>query len=127
MSLEEHRVDEMDIDDYKLYIGRDAVSNDYLSLRFARANDYWFHVKGMPSAHVILACHDKRPEKSTIKKVAAITAYHSKQKNAGKVAVIYTMAKYVSKSRGAKPGSVICKKENTIMVKAAAPESFLQI
>ncbi|WP_372369080.1 NFACT RNA binding domain-containing protein [Candidatus Uabimicrobium sp. HlEnr_7] len=121
---DDYRIDEIEIDSYKVHIGRDAKSNDYLSLRFARANDYWFHVKGMPSAHVVLACHDNLPEKSTVKKIAAITAYYSKQKNAGKVAIIYTMAKYVSKSRGAKPGSVVVKKETLVMVKPASPESF---
>ena len=124
-NAEDHRIDEFEIDGYKVYVGRDAKSNDYVSLRLAKANDYWFHVKGMPSAHVVLACHENRPEKSTIKKIAALTAYYSKQKNAGKTAITYTMAKFVSKSRGAKPGSVVVKKDNVIMVKPLSPESLV--
>lgn len=118
-----YRIDELEVDTYKVYIGKDAESNDYVSLRLAKANDYWFHLKGMPSAHIVLCCHNERPSKSTIKKIAALTAYHSKQKSAGKVAVIYTMAKFVKKGRGAKAGSVNVSKETVIMVTAENIES----
>ena len=51
------------------------------------------------------------PSRDVIKKVASLTAFHSKMKKGGKVSVIYTQAKNVGKGRGAKPGSVIVKKE----------------
>ncbi|MCB0278965.1 MAG: NFACT family protein [Calditrichaeota bacterium] len=36
------------IDSHDVYIGKSAENNDYLSMKFARANDYWFHVPGSP-------------------------------------------------------------------------------
>src|SRR4051794_19029916 len=36
--------------------GRTEADNDRLSLKLAKANDYWFHVRGMPGSHVVLRC-----------------------------------------------------------------------
>ena len=67
---------------------------------------------------MILKCHnDDKPKTDTIKKVASLAAYHSKQKKGGKVKVIYTYAKNVKKYRGAAPGSVITNKEKAVQVR----------
>ena len=50
---------------FKAYAGKTDADNDQLSLRFARANDYWFHVKGMPGSHVILRVEDAEPERTS--------------------------------------------------------------
>ena len=34
--------------------GRTDADNDRLSLKVARPNDWWFHVRGMPGSHVVL-------------------------------------------------------------------------
>ena len=34
--------------------GKNDQDNDHLSLKMAKANDYWFHVKGLPGSHVLL-------------------------------------------------------------------------
>ena len=109
---------EFEIDGHDVFVGKDAKSNDFLSLKLSKANDYWFHVQGSPGSHVILKWHGykEEPQKELLKKVASLTAYYSKQKNAGTIPVIYTQSKYVKKPKGAKPGAVVVQKEKSIFV-----------
>jgi predicted ribosome quality control (RQC) complex YloA/Tae2 family protein len=108
--------------DWIVLAGKTDTDNDYLSLKMANPNDYWFHVRGMPGSHVILREKDgEEPDKSILKEAAAIAAWHSKAKNGGVTAVSCTMAKYVSKPRGAKPGTVTIKKESVLKVKPGIP------
>ena len=87
-------------------------------MKVARPNDWWFHVRGMPGSHVILqAKEDEEPDSETLKRAAAIAAYHSKARNGGVVAVSCTQAKYVSKPRGAKSGTVTIRKETVLKVR----------
>lgn len=109
--------------DWSVLAGKTDADNDYLSLKISNPNDYWFHVRGMPGSHVILReKEDEKPDKSILKEAAAIAAYHSKAKNGGVTAVSYTLAKYVTKPRGAKPGTVSIKKESVLKVRPAIPE-----
>ena len=102
--------------------GKTDGDNDYLSLKAANPNDYWFHVRGMPGSHVILRKKEgEEPGKSVIKEAAAIAAWHSKAKNGGVTAVSCTQAKYVSKPGGAKPGTVRIRKESVLKVRPAIP------
>jgi predicted ribosome quality control (RQC) complex YloA/Tae2 family protein len=118
---------EYDFDGELVVVGKDSKSNDYLSLKYAKANDYWFHVHGSPGSHVVLKWHGKKekPSKELLEKVAALTAYHSKQKNAGTVPVIYTLAKHVRKPRGAAAGSVIVANEKSIFTKPKPYEELV--
>ena len=108
---------------YNIYIGRDSKSNDYLSVKFAKQNDYWFHARGMPGSHVVLKVDSKKEviPKNIIKQAASLAAYYSKAKTAGTVPVSYTFAKFVYKKKGLEPGKVILTKENTILVKPDIP------
>jgi predicted ribosome quality control (RQC) complex YloA/Tae2 family protein len=103
-------------------VGKTEADNDELSLRVAEPNDWWFHVRGMPGSHVVLrAREDAEPERATLERAAAIAAYHSKARDGGVVAVSCTRARYVSKPRGAKPGTVMIKKETVVKVRPALP------
>ncbi len=106
-------------DKYHVYVGRDSKSNDYLSIKFAKQNDYWFHARGLPGSHVVLRVENTKEvmPKDIIKKTAAIAAYYSKAKTAGTASVSYTFAKFVYKKKGMLPGKVMLTKEKTILVK----------
>ncbi len=108
--------------------GKTDADNDRISMKRAKANDWWFHVRGMPGSHVILRAKNREePDRETLKKAAAIAAYHSKARNGGIVAVSCTQAKYVSKPRGAKPGTVSLRKETVLKVRPGIPESAQKI
>lgn len=102
----------------EILVGMDDASNDYLSLKLASANDLWFHVSGVPGSHVVLRQPESggMPDRDSIKEAAALAAWYSKMRKGKNVAVHYCLAKNVSKSRGAKPGSVLIRQEKKIKV-----------
>ena len=107
---------------FEIKAGKTDADNDQLSLKIAHPNDYWFHVSGMPGSHVILHHPDQvTPDRETLRMAAALAAWHSKSRHAKKAKVRYTQAKYVSKPRGAKPGSVVIKQAKTVKVTPERP------
>lgn len=101
-----------------IWVGQDDRSNDALSLKLAHPNDLWFHVSGLPGSHVVLRCGEQEiePDRDSIREAAALAAWFSKMRQGGRVAVNYCLAKYVSKPRGAKPGTVSIKQAKKIKV-----------
>jgi predicted ribosome quality control (RQC) complex YloA/Tae2 family protein len=116
-------------DKYNVFVGRDSKSNDYLSLKFSKQNDYWFHARGLPGSHVILRVENKKEgiPKDVIKKAASIAAFYSKAKTAGTAPVSYTFAKFVHKKKGMLPGKVLLSKENTLLVKPGIPKNCILV
>lgn len=105
-------------DGWKALAGRSEADNDRLSLHIARANDWWFHVRGMPGSHVVLqGPPGEEPSRALVRRAAAIAAYHSKARGGGVVAVSATLARYVQKPPGAKPGTVQIRKETVLKVR----------
>jgi len=103
--------------------GRTDDDNDRLSLKMARPDDWWFHVKGMPGSHVILKARpDEKPGREIMKQAAGIAVYHSKARLMGMAGVVCTKAAHVSKPRGAKSGTVNIKNERVIKARACLPE-----
>ncbi len=110
---------------WEVLAGKSEMDNDYLSLKMANQQDYWFHVRSMPGSHVILrAKPDEDPDRETLKRAAAVAAYHSKARKGGIVAVSCTRARYVTKPRGAKPGTVQIRKESVLKVRPDLPPAL---
>ncbi len=103
--------------------GKTDADNDRLSLKEARPNDWWFHVRGMPGSHVLLkALPDEEPGKDILKAAAAVAAWHSKARTGGVTPVACTKAAHVTKPRGAKPGTVQIRKETILKVRPGLPD-----
>ena len=108
---------------YKVYVGKDSKSNDLLTTRFAKQNDYWFHARGSSGSHLVLRVENIKEviPKHILKKAAAIAAYHSKSKTSGTAAVAYTFKKYVVKKKGDPAGTVRLLREDVLLVKPEIP------
>ncbi len=108
----------VNIDDFTIYIGKNNVQNDYLSLKFASKNDIWFHTQKIHGSHILLQNPENQeiPE-SIIVACATLAKENSKAKNSSNVPVDYCLAKFVKKSPGAKPGFVIYTHYKTMFVK----------
>ncbi len=106
------------IDGYTLLIGKNNKENDYLTLKYAKKTDLWFHTKDIPGSHAILQLHDCNcfPKESILITCAQIVAYHSKAKNSSNVPVDFCEVKYVKKINGAKPGMVTYRQQKTLYV-----------
>ena len=108
---------------WKVLVGKSDADNDFLSLKMAKPNDFWFHVRGMPGSHVVLrAKPNEEPNRETLKRAASVAAFHSKARKGGVVPVSCTRARYVTKPKGAKPGSVHIRKESVFKVRPGLPE-----
>lgn len=105
---------------FDIYVGKNNIQNDYLSLKFAHKNDIWLHTKEIPGSHVIIKSFEDIDD-DTLSEAAIIAAHYSKGKNNSKVAVDYTEVKNLRKPNGAKPGMVIYYTNKTIYVD---PEKF---
>lgn len=104
------------IDEFDVFIGKNNKQNDYLTLKVANDNDYWFHTKDIHGSHLILKSNGITPKISTIEKCAKICAYYSKAKFSSHVPVDYTLKKFVKKPHGSVPGYVIYTNNKTIYV-----------
>lgn len=108
------------IDNYTVLVGKNNRQNDYLTMKVASDNDYWFHAKEIHGSHVILRCNGDTPKTETIIKCAQIAAYYSKAKFSSNVPVDYTLRKYVKKPNGASPGYVIYTNQKAINVEPSS-------
>ncbi len=97
-----------------IYVGKNSKQNDYITLKVARKEDLWFHVKDSPGSHVILKT-DKIYDED-IKKAAYLAALNSSLASENKVDVDYTERKNVNKAKGAKDGMVYYVNFSTITV-----------
>lgn len=105
------------IEDYTLLVGRNNTENDYLTLKYAKKTDIWFHTKDIHGSHCILVLNNRPyPDNDILIKCAEITAYHSKARNSSNVPVDFCEVKYVKKPNGSKPGMVIYKNNKTLNV-----------
>ncbi len=110
-------------DGIDIYVGKNNKQNDYLTLKFARNHDIWFHTKTIPGSHVIVkADHHKDIPENTLVEAAMLAAYFSKGRASSNVAIDYTAVKNVKKPSGAKPGMVIYEHYKTLYV---TPEETL--
>ncbi len=111
---------------WEILIGKSNKDNDELTFHVASKNDYWFHAWQAAGSHTVLKLPDKssKPDKQTLLEAASLAAYYSKARNSSKVAVAYTLVKYVRKPRKFPPGKVLVEREKQLMVKPAEPDDY---
>ena len=108
----------LNIDGYKILIGKNNTQNDYITFKMSDKNDLWFHVQGFHGSHVLLKTNgneiaDNNP---ILAKCAKLAALHSKANTENKVSVDYTLIKNIKKPRGSKPGFVIFNNYKTLII-----------
>ena len=104
--------------EWTLLVGASDADNDYLSIEVAQPEDWWFHADKVPGSHVLLRSKaDEDPSAETLRQAASIAAYHSKARNAGIIPVHCTRARYVTKPRGVKAGTVNVKHGRILKVR----------
>jgi predicted ribosome quality control (RQC) complex YloA/Tae2 family protein len=82
----------------KILCGRNAKENEMLVMKIAKPNDIWMHLKGRPSAHVIIQVpKNKTASLDTLLDAANLCLYFSKIDEGEKMEVDYTYRKYVKR------------------------------
>lgn len=107
-----------------IFVGKNNYQNDELTMKFAKANDMWLHIKDGPGSHVIIKLDQAEIDDVTLVEAAILAAYYSKGKFGNNVAIDYTLKKNVKKVPNAKPGMVIYNQFKTLYV--TPNESFVK-
>ncbi|MDR2976488.1 MAG: NFACT family protein [Streptococcaceae bacterium] len=98
-----------------ILVGKNNLQNDQVSFKLSKKGDLWFHVKDLPSAHVLLT-NNSHPSDDDITFAGELAAYFSKQRNSNLVQVDVLEAKKLHKPTGTPPGFVTYNREKTIRV-----------
>ena len=94
-------------DGFTVWVGRNNLMNDRLTMKTAKNYDTWFHVQDSAGSHVICETSGTEITDDAIHDCAVLAAYYSKARASSNVAVDYTLIKNIKKPNGAKPGFVI--------------------
>ena len=113
------------IDEGEMFIGRNNQQNEYLTHRFAKPTDIWFHTQDIQGSHLILRLNVE-PDDMILSKVAQYAAYFSKARETSKVPVDYTYIKNIKKPPGAPLGFVIFNTHQTMIVEPKKPENYTE-
>jgi predicted ribosome quality control (RQC) complex YloA/Tae2 family protein len=105
-----------------ILVGRSSRQNDEVTFRRAKGDDWWFHARGVPGAHVIVRSQGAELPPDTIKRAAELAAYYSRSRNETAVLVDYTQRRHVRRIPGAAPGLVTYKQEQTIRITPRGPD-----
>jgi len=111
------------IDEGEIFIGRNNQQNEYLTHRFAKPTDIWFHTQDIQGSHLILRLNIE-PDDMILSKVAQYAAYFSKARDTSKVPVDYTYIKNIKKPPGSPLGFVIFNTHQTMIVEPKKPENY---
>jgi len=101
-------------DGTSIFVGKNNLQNDQLTLKTAKKTDIWLHAKDVPGSHVII--DSDNPSDKTLTEAATLAAYFSKNRNGANVPVDYIQVKKIRKPNGAKPGFVVYEGQQTINV-----------
>ena len=111
------------IDEGEIFIGRNNQQNEYLTHRFAKPTDIWFHTQDIQGSHLILRLNVD-PDDMILSKVAQYAAYFSKARETSKVPVDYTYIKNIKKPPGSPLGFVIFSTHQTMIVEPKKPDNY---
>lgn len=104
-------------DGYVIWVGRSSRQNETVTFKRANPQDIWLHARQVPGAHVVIRNDGRRVKAELIAEAAAVAAWYSKSREDSSVQVDYTRIKYVKAIKGAGPGMVTYRNENTLSVR----------
>jgi predicted ribosome quality control (RQC) complex YloA/Tae2 family protein len=100
------------------YVGRNAKENIEI-IEKSDPEDYWFHVSGSSSAHVVVTIPshiDKKEKGKILKRGALLAKQHSTSKSIKNVMIVYTKIKNVTQDPNSPLGTVhICNSNHMIV------------
>jgi len=103
-------------DGVEIFLGKNNLQNDYLTHKFGRRNEWWFHAKDMPGSHVLVRSESDNLSEDTIRAAAQLASYFSKGRDSSSVPVDYTRVRNVKKVPAAHLGFVTYENQKTIYI-----------
>jgi predicted ribosome quality control (RQC) complex YloA/Tae2 family protein len=109
-------------DGVAILVGRNSRQNDEVTFRRANGDDWWFHARDVPGAHVIVRSAGQALLPATVQRAAELAAHYSRLRDESDVLVDYTRRRHVRRIPGAAPGLVTYTQELTIRVAPRGPD-----
>ena len=105
-----------------IFVGRKDLDNDRLSFSFAHGSDLWFHAANTAGSHVVLKVSKGSVKRSvvdeeSIQDALQLALHFSKARERNEDEVTMTECKFLSKTKGSKPGQVNVSKHKTVRVR----------
>ena len=97
-----------------IYVGKNNLQNENLTLKFANKNDIFFHAQDVPGSHVILRGSNLTEDDYKI--AGFLAGYYSYFKNEGYANVDYTEKKHIRKAKGTGLGMVYYDNFKTLFI-----------
>ena len=100
-------------DGYEIYVGRNNLQNEEVTFEIATGNDWWFHAKGVPGAHVVVKCPFANQAEEwdmpdeIFELAGALALAYSKNKDMEKGDIDYLRKKNIKRPNGAAAGFVV--------------------
>jgi predicted ribosome quality control (RQC) complex YloA/Tae2 family protein len=98
---------------FVIWVGRNSRQNEIVTFDKGSPEDWWLHARGVPGAHVIIKVDGRKVPESVFQRAAGLAAYYSAKRQEAKVEVDVTLRKHVRKIKGASPGMVTYRNEET--------------
>lgn len=87
--------------------GKKRRKNEQLTFSHAKGSDWWLHVRDYPGSHVVLHLHKREePDPEAIEDAMQVALAYSKAKHQGKVEIVLTRCKHVSRLKKGRKGQV---------------------
>lgn len=115
---EKIEIDFIEIDGFRIYIGKNNKQNDYIISKLASTNDLWLHTCNIPGSHILIKMPQgiEVPPNNVLLKAAKLAVYYSQARNSVKVDVTCVKRKFLKKPPGANLGYVTFTNETNIIV-----------
>lgn len=97
-----------------IYVGKNNLQNENLTLKFANKNDIFFHAQDVPGSHVILRGANLTEDDYKI--AGFLAGYYSYFKNEGYANIDYTEKKHIRKAKGTGLGMVYYDNYKTLFI-----------
>jgi hypothetical protein len=102
----------------KVWVGKNALGNDYLLSKIAKPEDTWLHAKDRTGSHVLIPAEKgKGVLPQAIIEAAHLAAHHSDAGNEAVVDVQIAERRHLRKPKGAAPGFVVVQKERILVLR----------
>lgn len=104
------------INGFRVYVGKNNIQNEQVTFKLSSPNDIWCHTRDIHSSHILIATESKKVPDNVILAACELAAFYSQAANSSKIAVDYTLKKYVKKPKNSPLGFVIYTNQQTIIV-----------
>ncbi len=99
----------------KFAVGKTSQSNDFLRIKWAKKEDYWFHIDGMKSAHLIVKVDSLSQLTPEIMNILGSAMKELSSVDIEIIPLVYTQVKNLKGVKG-RPGAVTMKKQKYLSV-----------